>query len=266
MGEELAVVASATDQPELFEVWPDEPKLVAEVREKSFLRTGKYLSKRLERVRAICLDIIFGRASGLLSDREIARKHRVSRNDFGVILDIMRQRGELEPLTKMINADLDVNTWLMGRRINEGILDGTIHPGQLPIPWLAALDKRAQRDAGIVPGTGRTEAEVEESALAAAWRTAQLARQAARAIDSESRAHGVQVPHAQHSPTADNRPATGSATGSEPFGPVLDIGRPAGDQAPGAPTSAAAPEGRGGGPLSPAAQDPRGDGSENFGP
>lgn len=201
MNEALAV------QPDLWPEWPNDPLLVERIRERSFLRTGKIIGKHMERCRAVCLDVVYGRATGLLSDRAIAQKHRISRNDLQVVIDIMDVRGELEPLTKAINAQLDMNTWLAGMRIQEGLLSGDIHPGQLPIAWCAMFDKKAQRDAGMVVGTERTVAGVTAEQLAIELA---MVRRHLRA-PSDSRADDLPTKQAQIS--AVSTPDTGMDTG-----------------------------------------------------
>lgn len=244
-----AAVLSPVVQDELFPEFEDNPALVELVRKKSFIRTGKILGKEPQRCRAICLDIIYGRSSGLMSDRQIAAKHRVSRNDFAAILAVMAARGELEPLTKQINSLLDMNTMLMGVRINEGLLEGTIHPGQIPIPWLYAMDKRAQRDAGLVQGTEVPVGDVAEANIRAYFSILERIESATESRSDARPTEPVDITPATSSPAAADTPANTPAPG-------------AGDPVPAEPGPR--PEGGGGGRPPAAARGPRGEPPENF--
>jgi hypothetical protein len=108
-----------------------------------------------ETCEAICWAIAVG-----LAAREIARRFGISPNSVVAVREAMTERGELEATGKRIDRLLNAFVEVGYERILEGTLNGEIHPGQLPIPVLAADDKRRQRDAGMVVGTERTVAEV----------------------------------------------------------------------------------------------------------
>lgn len=144
---------------------PERPDLVQMVKwgeHRAF--TGEKISKDKELCRAICTDLILG-----LSGRAIARKYEVSRNTVVAIEHLMRNNGELESvkahvlnqLSQVITVGLD--EWL------HALQTGKIPAGQIPIPVLAALDKKAQLEAGVVLGTGRTEKELSVDDLESAW-------------------------------------------------------------------------------------------------
>lgn len=145
------------EQPFLLDLksLPLRQDLVLLCKAKSFLFSGKILTKDEELCRAVCRDLVTG-----LSGRKIAKKYRISRNSILGIERVMRERGELEPLKKAVLAQLDDIIFLGLERIKEGIAEDEIHPGQLPIPISALIDKRGQLEAGIVPGTDRTVLEV----------------------------------------------------------------------------------------------------------
>lgn len=152
--------------------------LVALVKDKSFVCTGKILGKDLELCRAVCRDLIAG-----LSGRKVARKYNISRNSILAIEHVLRERGELEPLTKTVISQLDNCIYLGLERIQEGIAEDQINAGQLPIPVAAMIDKRAQLAAGIIPGTQRTEKEITAESLRLEF---EAMRQAKRTIDVAS--------------------------------------------------------------------------------
>lgn len=145
-------------------VWPERPDIVEMVAEKRWLKTGKIVGKNPQLCRAVCIDLLVGE----LSLRQIAARYHIGRGSIEAIERVMKERGELEPLAKTVRAELGRAIILGLWRWNEGLLDGTVHPGQTPIPTAALIDKKAQLDAGIVPGTQRTVNEVTADDLAAA--------------------------------------------------------------------------------------------------
>lgn len=138
--------------------------LVKMVKEKSYLHTGVLLTKDEELCRGVCADLLLG-----LSDRQIARKWRISRNSIIGIEIAMRDRGELEPLRKAISGELG-EVILMGlRNYKDALSANTINPAQLPIPMAALIDKKGQIDGGVVPGTDLREAEITPEQLREQW-------------------------------------------------------------------------------------------------
>jgi hypothetical protein len=164
-------------------VLPIRPDLEAMVRARSFLRadpvkvfthSGKIVIRRLlndeQTAEQICAAICLG-----LSARLIGRRFSISPKSVVAIREAMEERGELAPVRLRVQRKLDRVIELGLERWEEGILAGEIHPGQLPIPTLAAIDKRGQLDAGIVPGTDRTVGEVTLEQILAARAVARLA-------------------------------------------------------------------------------------------
>lgn len=173
MSKSRAVSNAETEQPFLFDakLLPVRQDLVLMVKEKAHEFTGKILGKDAELCRAICADLMTG-----LSGRKIAKKYRISRNSILGIERIMRERGELEPLKKAILQQLDDIIYIGLERIKEGIAEEEIHPGQLPIPISALIDKKGQLEAGLVPGTERSVAEVTAEQVQAAFEAMKRAR------------------------------------------------------------------------------------------
>jgi hypothetical protein len=245
-----AAPAALEEQPELFTPgdYPERHDIVAMIRGRSFLpinapkvfsHSGKLLIRRLKADQVGCEMLCWAVKSGL-SARYIAYRFGISPNSVVNVRDAMTERGELEAVGKRIDRLLDRFVELGYERINEGVVSGEIHPGQLPIPVLAGDDKRRQRDAGMVVGTDRTQAAVtmEQVLLEAA-----VAR---RAIESGSAALGSKP--AQIGPVIDL--ATELATGDEAISTLH-----ANDGEPG-----------GGGRDPAGAQNDRGDPSENSNP
>lgn len=222
---------------------------------KRFRHTGKTLVKRLqaapELAQQICLSLRLG-----MSARAVAIKFSISPNSVQAIRLALRERGELEAVAKGVDRVLDEFIELAAERIKEGILLGQIHPGQLPIPLMAAIDKRSQRDAGVVLGTGRTEGDVALENLDAAWRLAKLA------VESQSNVSSSQVVDVQvcvSIPTAVDTSAATGAGGAERGEGSVSAGGEAGELAAG--TGA---EVGGGGSLGPDPLDDQCKSPENF--
>lgn len=178
--------SAKAEQPALFPPGEIErPDLVQMVRKGVHKFTGERLSRDEELCRSVCADILLG-----LSGRAIARKYHISRSSVVSIEHLMRESGEIasvkahviDLLSKVATVGLE--EWL------DALQTGKIAPGQIPIPVLAALDKKAQLEAGIVLGTQRTEKELSTEDLAAAWERAKAAGTAIEAkpspVDSQS--------------------------------------------------------------------------------
>ena len=119
-----------------------------------------------------------------LSVNLLAWRWGVSPNTLAAARQLMTERGELEAVRTRIDRLLDqvgeegLEYWLAGMR------SGVIHPGQIPIPVLAALTNKGQREAGIVPGTQRTGEEIERDAVLAELEVRFIRRLAADAASS----------------------------------------------------------------------------------
>lgn len=162
------------------------------------------------------------------------------------IREAMTNRGELAPVRLRIQAKLDRVIELGLEYWEEGILTGTIPPGSNSIPTLAAIDKKGQLDAGVVPGTGRTEVEISADQVRAEY----------LALKAASDLHSVGLPrNPQQMQGFDPRDTILDTTLAE-VTPVL-AGPP---EAP-APAAEAPVEGGGGGSAPrPAAPQPEGTG------
>lgn len=257
---------------EFFRSLPERPDVVDLVRAgdfllpskadgKQFKHTGKIIIKRLKSAPELAMSICWSLRSGM-SARAVALAHRISPNSVATIAEALRERGELEAVSKRVDSILDRFIWLASERIEEGILLGEVHPGQLPIPLMAAIDKRSQRDAGMVLGTGITQGEAALAEIEARWAAAK------RLVDLKSEADCVQVFDVKACdigvPVLDTSadtlpaavPAAVRAAGAEQL-----VG--SADACPGARSEAV--EGGGGGSASGGGQEPRLDGPENFG-
>lgn len=223
---------------------------------KLFRHTGKNLIKRLksapELAAQVCLALRLG-----MSARACALRFNMSPNSVVAVREALRERGELEAVSKRVDAILDDFIELAAERIKEGILMGEIHPGQLPIPLMAAIDKRSQRDAGVVLGTGRTEGELVASELEAKWAAAKAL------LDLQSKAGAAQVVDVQVQDVAEAGADTLAGNSNAGF-EVSSNGGTTADQVPGA-AAAEGGEAGGGGSDSGARQDGRWAGPENFG-
>jgi hypothetical protein len=223
---------------------------------KRFRHTGKTLVKRLqaapELAQQICLSLRLG-----MSARAVAIKFSISPNSVQAIRLALRERGELEAVAKGVDRVLDEFIELAAERIKEGILLGQIHPGQLPIPLMAAIDKRSQRDAGVVLGTGRTEGDVALENLDAAWA---LAR---RAVESQSNVSRSQVVDVQAADVISSVVDTSGATAVTGAERVEVVGLGGGDGSAAAAGNGA--ETGGGGPNGAGPADDRCKSPENFG-
>lgn len=169
--------AVAIVQPDLLpmELLPERDDVVALVRSRTFLdapkrprHTGKIILKKLrsdeELARTVCLMLRAG-----VSQRLVAKRNGMSTHSVALIVEAMRDRGELASVRIHCDRLLDQYVEVGLERVIDGIQHEEIHPGQLTIPVLAAWDKKSQRDAGMVAGTNRTIAEVTVEALLASY-------------------------------------------------------------------------------------------------
>lgn len=198
-------------------------------RVKVFRHTGRNLVKRLKGAPELAVQICWSLRSGM-SARACAIRYSISPNSVTAVRDALRERGELEAVAKRVDSILDRFIELSSERIEEGILMGEVHPGQLPIPLMAAIDKRSQRDAGMVLGTERTQGDALLENLNAAW---ELARRKA-AFDSESKSKDAQVIDVQTSDgvrlESDTSPETFPSGGKSADGGRMDGVRAAVDR------------------------------------
>jgi hypothetical protein len=160
MAEQLALVRldDLPERPEVVEWIERQPRTASP---KRWRHTGRRFLARMESDGELAQAVCEGLATGL-SVRLLAWRLGVSPNTIAAARRAMTEREELEPVRKRVDALLDevveegLEYWLEGMRL------GVIHPGQVPIPVLAAADKKAQRDAGLIQGTERTVEGVTE--------------------------------------------------------------------------------------------------------
>jgi|SRR5689334_3679132 len=193
---------------------PDVEELVASKScvgeaKKVFTYSGKLMLRRVlscpELAEGVCTALMMG-----LSVRLIAKRFGLSTRSVINCRKAMTDRGELASVRSRVAQKLDLVIEQGLERWLEGILDGTIHPGQLPIPTLAALDKKAAIDAGLVGDTGVGEAELLLRQVRAAKELYDLAQ--ASASDTPSTGSPADVVDVESSTVAPDASATGSAT------------------------------------------------------
>lgn len=201
-----------------------------------------------------------------LSINLLARRLGVSTNTLGAARRLMTERHELEPVRRRVDALLDEVAEEGLEYWRDGMRSGVIHPGQIPIPTLAAISNKDQREAGVVPGTGRSEEEHALARVRAAAELLGLVEPAAAKTDAPSGERPQNGPIIDVTSTLD----TAQDTSRPPSGPAADL-VPA---APAAPSSLAAapaagqPAGEGGGGVSTPPRPSRTDGlpQQNSGP
>lgn len=126
------------NQPALFSVesLPDSPETVAAA--KTWERTGKALSKDEERVTAIVEEVVIG-----VSFRKIAKRHNISRNSITTCVQILSERGKLEPLKQRMAQKLGTLAE-MATDYTMDLIDAGVLPAQCaPIVIGVASDKKA---------------------------------------------------------------------------------------------------------------------------
>lgn len=151
--------------------------------------SGKITIKRMLNNEELCEQVCTSIAIGL-SVRLIAKRFQLSAHSVIRIRQAMETRGELEAVGKRIRQKLDRFIELGLERMEEGVLNGEIHPGQLPIAVLAAIDKKGQLDAGVVPGTSVLVGEAEGAQIRAYFEALRQAK--AAATESQSIGHSAQ--------------------------------------------------------------------------
>lgn len=165
--EALALWESQPELPTLTRA-EDRPDVVAMVAARSFVtekpprvftRSGKILLREMRSNEEFCLALCTALRLGM-SSRLVAQRFRISRASLAAVRHAMTERGELVPVRTRIDRHLDDMVEEGFEHVLEGIRTGKVHPGQAWIPALAAYDKKAQRDAGLVVGTQRTVAAV----------------------------------------------------------------------------------------------------------
>ena len=193
--------------------------------------SGKITLKRMlnneEHCEQVCTAIAVG-----LSVRLIAKRFQLSPHSVVRIRQAMEERGELEAVGKRIRQKLDRFIELGLERMVEGVVNGEIHPGQLPIAVLAGIDKKGQLDAGVVPGTSVLVGEAEGAQIRAYFEALKRAREAATEVQSTGSAaqviDAVRVPASElvlDTPlaTSDAPLATSSDAGQTPAGGALGV-------------------------------------------
>lgn len=219
---------------------PERPEIVAKICAGSFIGVGaekqisgpkpnggvtgkKWIAKLLsddELCYAICSALVAG-----VSVKLVAKRFQINVRSVRKIKEAMRDRGELAPVRLRIQALLDQFVEEGLEAMNEGVISGAIHPGQLPIPVLAAIDKRAQLEVNVVPGTGRTARQITADDLAAEL---QLMDQMKPAIEVDTDTESVVSDHkslegnghAELDTLLDTKPATEPAVQDPGLGKV----------------------------------------------
>jgi transposase-like protein len=198
--------------------------------------TGKILLRELlsneEMATALCLALQSG-----MSERLVAKRFGISTHSIPRIKFAMQERGELAAIRRRVDALLDRFVEVGFETIIEALLSGQMNPNSVSIAVIAADDKRRQRDAGLVPGTERTEEDITLAKVQAQF--ALLKERALLLKPSEGQAEGNPAIPAQSEQSGAGD--TGGDTGSTPSQGA--------DPAPSSPSGQDAGEGRGGGPA-----------------
>jgi hypothetical protein len=136
-----SVTAGEAEQPLLFSVsaLPEAPALVELA--KTWERTGKVLGKDEQRLEDIVTDVLMR-----ISKRKIALKYGVSRNSIDTCLEILTERGKLEPLKERLKVKIGRLAESSIDYVQELIDEGALPPQSAPIVMGVALDKKAQMD------------------------------------------------------------------------------------------------------------------------
>jgi hypothetical protein len=184
--------------------------------------TGKILLRELlsneEMATALCLALQAG-----MSERLVAKRFGISTHSIPRIKLAMQERGELAAIRRRVDALLDRFVEVGFETIIEALLSGEMNPNSVTIAVIAADDKRRQRDAGLVPGTERTEEDVTLERVNAQFEL--LRQKALLARPSEGTSEGKPVfpaQSAQSEPgdtggdTADQAPAVASSPATAP--------------------------------------------------
>lgn len=217
---------------------PDRPDVLAYIAERPvgaparYKHTGRNFFRKLQACPSLAEMVIAGFRMGM-SVRLLALRCGVSPKTLAECRRMLEQRGELAPVRRRVDRLLDqvveegLEYWL------EAMRSGHIHPGQIPIPALAALDKMSQRDAGLVVGTERTLEETALARLTAAAQALGLVAGASGAPDLQSAQTAANPEQIDVSVVVDTAPDTAGtppAAGGDPAdGPAAPT--PAGAQA-----------------------------------
>lgn len=260
MGEPAENLPEVAQPLELFDesMLPIREDIVEMVEARSFLPvkqpdsarfSGKITIRRMLSNEELCTQVCTAIAIGL-GPKLIGKRYQMSPRSVVRVREAMEDRGELAPIGKRIRAQLDRFIELGLERMIEGVFTGEIHAGQLPIPVLAAIDKKGQLDAGVVPGTELALGDVVEANIRAAWAALERARAGASASESDDgTAQAIDITPPATTPGAlDTTVDTAPKALPAPTDVLLTV-----------PEAAAVPANGGGGVIgSPAALEPRG--------
>lgn len=165
MGRNAAEKSDATPWLPGVEKWPHEPVLVELVKNSNPSFTGTVAVRDRERARGIVESLLIGH--GVVAT---SRKFGCSTRTVHNVVKILRDRGELKSIGEHIVERLEEVITVGTEVWAEALEEGRMSPGHIPIPVLAAIDKRSQLQAGLVLGTGRTEKEIQAGDVEAAFR------------------------------------------------------------------------------------------------
>ena len=250
MGEQAMVVQEFV-APDFLKLFQERPDLVECVTLERPLHTAKIAGRDRALCRAVCMDLLLGR-----SKTEICAEYRVGWETVGAIEAVMKERGELRGLAQAISTNLASCIVLMGFRLREALLDGSFSAAQIPIAMGVLIDKKAQLDAGVVPGTGRTDAENAVERVRALWELE---------LDRRRSADAASVVNTQVSSTIDVSATVDTARDTVQPSPASAPALPSWpDGAQPAPSSDQSADGGGGGLPAPASQNDRWADPEKF--
>jgi hypothetical protein len=176
---ELMRMEDYPERPDLLDTIAARPSSPAPLR---WRHTGERFFTKMCADGDLAEQVCSGLACGC-SVRLLARRLGVSPKTLAACRRLLTERGELAPVRRRVDALLDEFVEEGFEYGLEGMRTGVSHPASLSIPVLAAYDKMAQRDAGLVSGTDRSEEEITVERVNARL---ELMRQRKRATEEAS--------------------------------------------------------------------------------
>lgn len=138
--------------------------------------SGKVLLKDWERCERVCQRLLAGE-----SQRSIARDEAMGRNSIRKVMEVLEQRGLLEPLKKRLSRRLGHVAEALTEDILEAAENGSLPANVKPIAMAIALDKKAMLD-----GEATQVIEVRREGLSLEALNEAIRAAKARLIDVES--------------------------------------------------------------------------------
>ena len=148
------------EQPPLFADFPEDDGLVESVRRGTHAKpvvTGRILSRDVDRLRGIVSDLLCG-----LSQRRVATKWGVGRNSIRRCIEVLEERGELEPLKVRLARRYSRVAELAAENMEEALEAGDVPAASLPIMGGIAVDKMLLLTGEATQITERREVSIDD--------------------------------------------------------------------------------------------------------